>query len=197
MSILSKKAKRVGANSLSVVRGASGPILAERLVAKERKDRGWSLAFVFGLLAYSDKVDGDLARSADPSKWGPWLDQMADKTFALPQMYALAKTGEIKSYHWKIKLARDVGVTALRAFAHSNGSSTDAEELGKKKAAVEMLGLETAYLPITKDYPELTNAIFDVATMLNIASGLSYIRSFGKTALGSAEQEVAEPEFTS
>lgn len=196
MSEISKEAARLTANGLSVGRGLAGPALAQYFLITPPEQRTWKHAGVVAGLVATDKIDGYLGRYAEASKLGAWLDQMADKAFVLPPMIALAKNGEIEDHHWKIKLGRDVGVTALRSAVHMNGGSTSAETIGKIKASAEMTGLVMASSPLASEYPELTNRIFDTATTLNVVSGLQYMQSFGAFTIaairGEGQEEACE-----
>ena len=188
----SEKLARLGANGLSISRAAAGPWLAHELHKRPPEERDWALAGVVAGLTVSDMVDGRLGRYAGESKNGAWLDQMSDKAFALPPMIVLANNGEISPIHWKAKLGRDIGVTALRSAVHLNGGSTAAEQLGKMKAVAEMTGLVISASPLSESHPELANRVFEASTTLNVASGAQYMQAFGSFLLASARGEHQE-----
>lgn len=188
----SEKLARVGANGLSIGRAAAGPWLAYELHKRPPEERDWALAGVVAALVVSDTIDGRLGRYAGTSNNGAWLDQMSDKAFALPPMMVLANNGEISPLHWKAKLGRDIGVTALRSAVHLNGGGTAAEQLGKIKAAAEMTGLVIASSPLSESHPELANRVFEAGTTLNIVSGAQYMHAFGSFLLEAAHNEPSQ-----
>ncbi|MCA9342875.1 hypothetical protein KC950_02590 [Candidatus Saccharibacteria bacterium] len=192
MSEISKQVARVGANSLSIGRGVAGLWLAHELRTTQPKDRDWVMASKVASLVITDTIDGKMGRYANPSRLGSWLDQMSDKAFVLPPMITLANKGEIADYHWQVKLGRDIGVTALRSVVHLNGGSTAAETLGKMKATAEMTGLVVASSPLAIEYPELSNKVFESATILNLASGAQYMQAFGSFTLAALREQNQE-----
>lgn len=172
------------ANTLPVVRAVAAPVIAEKIRTTKPEDRTWKLAAAVALIAVTDFIDGKIARKIGPTKLGGWLDQTADKLFILPSLKALGDTGEISKNHFYIKVARDVGMTATRAVAEHYGHNTDAQKLGKYKAATEMATQLVAVSPLSQR-PALTEGLATAATTLSIVSavqyGVSYMRQQPQT----------------
>src|SRR5699024_9063245 len=94
------------ANLITVLRLVCSPLLLVMLV---KNPTSWSAAGLWTVLAFSDGVDGYLARRHGTTRSGAFLDPLADKVRVLGAMFALVAAGRF----WVLP----VGLIAVREFA--------------------------------------------------------------------------------
>ena len=176
------------ANALCYTRMIAGPLVGA-YIAKERNYRSWRLAGTIGALAITDAIDGKLARKAatiDPtvkSQRGAWLDQMADKVFTHAILGGItvnvARTSRSEAAFLAtnqiVQLGRDVVVTNIRKHAAEHNVPTNAQMLGKIKAAELLTSSILMTSPLADSAAGEATAVVGIAagTALSVASGIS------------------------
>jgi len=86
--------RRHAANLVTLLRVVLAPLFALAVVAAERGASGWIAAALFAIVAYSDTVDGRIARRfGTASTAGRALDHGADITFLLTALGTYAWIG--------------------------------------------------------------------------------------------------------
>lgn len=186
-------AARVGANALPIYRCYAG-YRTRQALGNEMQDpaaRTWAFAARVATDVATDKLDGILARYAGTTRWGGYLDQLADKLWFLTIAHQLAENGEIKNEAFTIPRARDVGVTAVRPIAQIFGLNSDARISGKMKLVTQAGAVVAACSPLAHEHPALIEGMFDVATGVSVLSGLETMQSY---ATQLAEQYGKSPE---
>lgn len=99
-------------------------------------------ALLYGASAITDFVDGYLAR-----KWnqitllGKFLDPLADKILVMATLVWMVPLGRIDAWLVVLLLARELSITGLRSVASSEGLVISARQLGKRKTALQMVGI--------------------------------------------------------
>lgn len=139
---------------------------------------GWGF-FVIGL---TDLLDGFLARRLKQvTVWGKFLDPLADKLLISSVLVVLVELERAPAWAVIIIIAREIGVTGLRAVAESQGFSLPSDMWGKLKNGIQLLA---AWLLIFY-YPggpawllNWGNYILWLATALTAYSGLAYFLRF-------------------
>ncbi len=126
-------------NKLSLVRIALIPVMAVLMYLPT-----WPMmllsAAVFGLAAFTDYLDGHIARRDGlVTDFGKFIDPVADKLLNLSAMIMLTRVTFLP--HWAVIciLARELAVDGLRMVAVGQGRVIAAGKLGKIKTVSQMV----------------------------------------------------------
>jgi CDP-diacylglycerol--glycerol-3-phosphate 3-phosphatidyltransferase len=143
----------------------------------------------FGLFVaatLTDLFDGYIARRYHMvTSLGKLLDPLADKLLVCAAMIMLIPPGRVPAWMAVIVVAREIGVTALRGVASSEGVIIAASKLGKAKTLILNIGVAALIL----HYPILGVPVHGVGMVFLAAgivltawSGLDYfLRFVGET----------------
>ena len=137
-------------------------------------------AIVFLVAAFSDFLDGYLARSRHlVTNFGKFLDPLADKMLVCTAMIALVAMGRLPALVPIIIICRDLLVDGLRSMAAEQGVVIAASYWGKAKTMsqiilVTLLLLES-YFPESGLYHGLCIALQIIAPALTVWSGADYL----------------------
>lgn len=127
-------------NSITIIRIILTPVVLVLLFS----GTFWGITsalLLFVLAAVSDWVDGKLARQLEvSSRFGQFLDPLADKVLVLGTFIALAWLEPAIVPWWAVALIalRDVGVTALRSWAEARGWTLQTLYIAKAKTAGQL-----------------------------------------------------------
>jgi CDP-diacylglycerol---glycerol-3-phosphate 3-phosphatidyltransferase len=120
-------------NQLTFLRILLTPVFLVFLLSSNSILRQWSLA-VFTLAAFTDWYDGWLARRwGYVTRWGAFLDPLADKVLTSAALLAYSYLGLISSWMVWIIVIRDAIITMLRSYAEYKGKPVDTSKLAKTK----------------------------------------------------------------
>ena len=139
-------------NKLSLLRVALIPVLVLCMYLP-----GWPMilisAAVFGAAAYTDYLDGHIARRDGLiTDFGKFIDPVADKLLNLSAMIMLTYVGLLPQWAVIVILARELAVDGLRMVAVGQGRVIAAGKLGKIKTVsqiVTIIWLMLTLQPIT------------------------------------------------
>ena len=125
-------------NKLSLLRVALIPVLVVCMYLP-----GWPMilvsAAVFGAAAYTDYLDGHIARRDNiVTDFGKFIDPVADKLLNLSAMIMLTYCGLLPQWAVIVILARELAVDGLRMVAVGQGRVIAAGKLGKIKTTVQI-----------------------------------------------------------
>lgn len=96
-------------------------------------------ALIFGLAAFTDWLDGFLARRRKQvTIWGQLMDPLADKLLITAAFISLVQMGTAPAWIVVIILSRELAITVLRSLAHTRGITIPASRLGKIKMVAEV-----------------------------------------------------------
>jgi len=96
-------------------------------------------ACVFGLGAFSDVLDGYIARSRQSvTTFGKVMDPVADKLLIAAALLALVSLNRVAAWVAMVIIAREFAVSALRMAAGQQGVVIPASRLGKLKTAAQL-----------------------------------------------------------
>lgn len=159
-------------------------------------------AIVFGLTACTDFIDGYIARSRNlVTNVGKFLDAIADKVLVSTAMVVILTmkdtffamfTGFENVIYMVVCvgicviLAREFLVSAFRQIAATKGFVMGAEKLGKYKTTFQLIALFLMIFAVdfTGVFALVTAwlglALFVVATVLTIISGISYVVKYNQ-----------------
>ena len=128
-------------NLLTLGRVAIIPLVIVLLDRGKPSDCLWA-AIVYSLAALTDLFDGYLARRLNVvSVLGKFLDPLADKLLVMAALVWMVPMGRIPEWAVVLLLAREISVTALRSIASSEGVVIAAGGGGKRKTALQMIGI--------------------------------------------------------
>lgn len=124
-------------NKITVGRILITPLIGWLILQDGLADR-WLAFITFVIAAFSDVVDGNLARDNDEiTKLGQMLDPIADKMLVLFTLIPLYWIGLLPMWLVLLVLAREVTITVFRRFALRRGQVIAASGWGKSKALVQ------------------------------------------------------------
>jgi CDP-diacylglycerol--glycerol-3-phosphate 3-phosphatidyltransferase len=104
---------------------------------------------VFLLAAWTDRIDGQLARSRGLiTSFGKMADPIADKALTGGAFVALSVLGELEWWITLLVLGRELGITLLRFFVIRHGVMP-ASRGGKLKTILQATALVMYVLPLT------------------------------------------------
>ena len=128
-------------NLLTFLRIVMIPLVILLLDRGGPRDCLWA-AGVYGLAAFTDLLDGWLARRRGlVSLLGKFLDPLADKLIVAAVLVWLVPMGRISAWVVVLLLSRELTITALRGIASSEGLVISAGSEGKLKTAFQMVGI--------------------------------------------------------
>ena len=96
-------------------------------------------AAIFGLAAFTDWLDGYLARRRrEVTVLGQLMDPLADKLLITAAFISLVQMGMASAWMVAVILGRELGITVLRSIAHARAVTIPSSPLGKIKMVVEV-----------------------------------------------------------
>jgi CDP-diacylglycerol--glycerol-3-phosphate 3-phosphatidyltransferase len=171
------------ANMLTGLRLVLVPVFLAALFVDHGRSVDWRLiAFgVFVLAAFTDRLDGELARRRGlVTAFGTVADPIADKALTGSALVALSVLGLVPWWATIVMMGREVGITLLR-FAVLRHGIIPASRGGKAKTLVQAFAIGSYVLPL----PELIGAdtlvawvrgtLLAVALLLTVVTGVDYV----------------------
>ncbi|GHD07331.1 CDP-diacylglycerol--glycerol-3-phosphate 3-phosphatidyltransferase [Zhihengliuella salsuginis] len=172
------------ANILTMLRIVMVPLFAWfyvlDVVGGQPQYEGWRWAAVamFALAMYTDKLDGDIARSRGLiTDFGKIADPIADKLLTGAALVLFSICGELSWWATGIILVREWGITAMR-FVVIRYSVMPASRGGKVKTVTQALAILLYLLPVTHMFDWLgiiAAIVMWAAVALTLVTGLDYI----------------------
>ena len=107
-------------------------------------DRNWVATLLFILFAFTDWLDGFLARRLhQTSKFGAFLDPVADKFLVCACVLVLVHLQRCNVFVALIIIGREIAISALREWMAQIGASKSVavHMLGKVKTTVQMIAI--------------------------------------------------------
>jgi len=186
-----RRPARIGspANLLGIARIAATPIvIALMLIAAP--GLGLVAALLFGLAAFTDFLDGWVARArGEVSPLGVFMDLTADKVLVAGVLVAMVEVGLLPTWMVATILVRELVIAGVRQMAAAETIVIAARPLGKAKTLTTMVGmgiLLLAYDASTGGPLAATGMgpgaellgfwVMAVATVLTVVSGWDYLR---------------------
>ena len=174
-----------------------------------KRDGIWA-AILYSLAAITDVLDGYLARRLNiVSVIGKFLDPLADKLMVMACLVWMVTLGRVPAWAVILLLSRELSITGLRAIASSEGFVIAAEETGKQKTALQMVGILCLIIGFpyrlhmlgmdlgVVDLVLVGRALIYVSLILSFASAAQYVALFAsavekKEAREDREEKEAE-----
>jgi CDP-diacylglycerol--glycerol-3-phosphate 3-phosphatidyltransferase len=133
------------------------------------------VTFAFGgLLAFSDGVDGWVARRHGTTSSGAFLDPLADKVIVLGALYALVANGTLWWVPVTIIAAREVAMSVYRSVMSRRGISIPARGSAKVKTLLQDLAIGLCLAPPLTTYRGLLSGMLWAATVMTVVTGVQY-----------------------
>jgi CDP-diacylglycerol--glycerol-3-phosphate 3-phosphatidyltransferase len=171
-------------NVLTMIRIALVPFFVWFLVADApglRSESGlwrWAAVLAFAVAIYTDKLDGDIARSRNlVTDFGKIADPIADKLLTGSALVMLSLLGELPWWATIVILVREWGITGLRFFVIRYGV-IPASRGGKLKTVVQTAAIFLYLLPLGAFAPWLAWVAFAVmmaAVAITVWTGVEYV----------------------
>ena len=99
-------------------------------------------AAIFGLAAFTDWLDGYVARRRQQvTQLGQLMDPLADKLLITAALISLVQMGMAPAWMVVVILGRELAITVLRSLAYARGASIPASRLGKVKMATQVVAI--------------------------------------------------------
>ena len=180
-------------NQLTVARLALTLVFVGVLSIDGLPHAGTIALAVFSIAAYTDLLDGQIARARNLiTNFGKLMDPLADKVLMCAGFVMLCEEGFIPAWIVVLILAREFLVTGLRLVASAEGIVLAAENLGKYKTTIQIIAVIYFLIVIAAKDPWLAwlNPVLEwrglgphalgqiliwIALILTLVSGLSYL----------------------
>lgn len=160
------------ANLITFCRLVLSPALLVMIV---EEPTSWAAAGFWTVLAFSDGIDGYLARRHGTTRSGAFLDPLADKVLVLGALFALVAAGRFWIVPVVLIAVREVAISIYRTQLGRQGLAVPARFSGKVKTVVQELAIAAALFPITGDYRTAAVVLLWVAVALTWVSGAQYL----------------------
>jgi CDP-diacylglycerol--glycerol-3-phosphate 3-phosphatidyltransferase len=179
LSLVGRSPWALLANSLTVSRIVATPLLT--MLILERNP--WWVTFWLGIaLAFTDFLDGRVARRAVPTRAGAFLDPLADKIVVLAAGYALVAIGRFSWIPITLIAARELAIMAYRSYWGRRGLAIPARQSAKYKTVIQGLALAAATCPPLEGAPWVADGLLWIAVAFTLYTGIQYALD-GRAAL--------------
>jgi CDP-diacylglycerol---glycerol-3-phosphate 3-phosphatidyltransferase len=159
-------------NLLTVVRILLVPVIVVALLS-ETPNADMLAAIVFAVAAFTDGLDGYIARSrGSVTTFGKLMDPLADKLLIIAPLVSLVSLGRIEAWVAMVIIAREFAVTALRMVAVEQGVVIPASIFGKAKTITQVAAI-FAVIAVSST-PLWVDLLVYVAVVTTVASGADY-----------------------
>lgn len=133
-------------NQLSIIRIVLTPLFVILFLSDKLIIRYFSL-MVFTIAVLTDWYDGYIARKYGIiSKWGKFLDPLADKVLVITSLVVLNRLNYIPNWIIWVIIIRDLIITSLRLYAIRTKKPVRTNFLGKVKTCGQLIVLYYIYL---------------------------------------------------
>jgi len=184
-------------NQLTLLRVILTPVFVALLLSDSSVHKQLSLV-VFVIAALTDWYDGWIARKLGYiSRWGKFLDPLADKILSSAALIAFASLGLVDGWMVWIIVVRDFLITGLRAYAEYRGQpvittkGAQAKTFGEFVVIYYILILYVArsvpavydrFGPTIDDlmHPQVLFGMMLLVTLSTVGTGVAYLFANGK-----------------
>jgi CDP-diacylglycerol--glycerol-3-phosphate 3-phosphatidyltransferase len=174
------------ANNITLARIFIVPLLIVIFLNSTSKTSSLIAALFFGLAAFTDWLDGYVARKQNIiTSLGKFLDPLADKVLVSITLIMLLSLDRVPAWMVVVIVAREVAVTGLRIAVAHEGIIIESSKLAKYKTAFQLVA--TGFLIIHYTYWSVNfhlvgMTILWIAMIITLWTGLIYfIKFFEKT----------------
>jgi len=130
------------ANNLTLARIFIVPLLMVIFLYSTSKTSSLIAALIFGLAAFTDWLDGYVARKQNIiTSLGKFLDPLADKILVCITLIMLLSLNRVPAWMVVVIVAREVAVTGLRIAVAREGIIIESSKLAKYKTAFQLFAI--------------------------------------------------------
>ena len=136
------------ANSLTLARIVLVPLLVVVLLTRFEAELMFGVprevigAAIFGIAAFTDWLDGYLARRRrQVTQLGQLMDPLADKLLITAALVSLVQMEMASAWMVAVILGRELAITVLRSLAYGRGVTIPASPLGKVKMVTQVIAI--------------------------------------------------------
>ena len=177
-------------NALTLLRILLVPVLVVALLDATPSAK-WLAAAVFAIAAFTDGLDGYLARSRrDETTFGKVMDPIADKLLIAAALISLVSLERLAAWVAMVIIAREFAVSGLRVAAGAQGVVIPASVLGKVKTVTQVVAI-LALIAARDTGDWWVQTLVYVAVAATVVSGADYFLNF-RRRIEEARQRVAE-----
>ena len=176
-------------NALTLFRILLVPVLVVALLDATPKAQ-WVAAAVFALAAFTDGLDGYLARSrSSETNFGKVMDPIADKLLVAAALISLVSLDRVAAWVAMVIIAREFAVSGLRIAAGAQGVVIPASRLGKLKTTTQIAAI-LALIAVNDTGDWWVQVLLYVAVATTVVSGANYFLNF-RRRIDEARERVA------
>ena len=174
-------------NALTLIRILLVPVLVVALTV-ETPGGSTIAAIVFAIAAFTDGLDGYIARSRQSvTTFGKVMDPVADKLMIAAALISLVSLERLAAWVAMVIIAREFAVSGLRIAAGQQGVVIPASGLGKVKTIVQVVAV-LALIAANDPNEAWVQALVYTMVAITVASGADYFLNF-RRRLEEAAQE--------
>ena len=160
-------------NVLTVVRILLVPVLVVALL-EETPNGSTIAAIVFAVAAFTDGLDGYIARSrGSVTTFGKVMDPVADKLLIAAALIALVSLDRLAAWVAMVIIAREFAVSGLRIYAGAQGVVIPASQLGRLKTVVQVVAV-LALIAASDHNAAWVQALVYASVLITVVSGVDY-----------------------
>jgi CDP-diacylglycerol--glycerol-3-phosphate 3-phosphatidyltransferase len=160
-------------NVLTVIRILLVPVLVVALLVNTAHGSVVA-AIVFALAAFTDGLDGYIARSRQSiTTFGKVMDPVADKLLIAAALISLVSLDKVAAWVAMVIIAREFAVSGLRIAAGQQGVVIPASMLGKVKTIVQV-GAVLALIAVDDTHVVWVQILVYAAVVVTVVSGADY-----------------------
>jgi CDP-diacylglycerol--glycerol-3-phosphate 3-phosphatidyltransferase len=160
-------------NVLTVLRILLVPVLVVALTTG-LKNGDTIAAVVFALAAFTDGLDGYIARSRKSiTTFGKVMDPIADKMLITAALIALVSLNRLAAWVAMVIIAREFAVSSLRVAAAQQGAIIPASILGKLKTVIQ-IGAVMALIAANDAHATWVEVLVGLMVAATVGSGVDY-----------------------
>ncbi|GHS93488.1 CDP-diacylglycerol--glycerol-3-phosphate 3-phosphatidyltransferase [Alphaproteobacteria bacterium] len=167
-------------NLLTFSRIALIPVLIFSFFLKEPWSTLCPLLLFMGA-SFTDFMDGYIARKFEQtSKFGAFLDPMADKLLVCVTLLMLAGTGSLRGVHLipaALILCREIVISGLREFLAATGQELQVSWLAQYKTCIQMLAISLLLGRLPGLITALGLIFLWISALLTAITGVAYIKA--------------------
>ena len=164
-------------NVLTLARILLVPVLVVALLV-ETPNGSLIAAVVFALAAFTDGLDGYIARSRDSvTSFGRVMDPIADKLLIVAALVSLVSLDRVAAWVAMVIIARELAVSGLRTVAAQDGVVIPASLLGKVKTIVQVAAV-MALIAAPDSGAAWVQALVVATVVITVVSGADYFLNF-------------------
>lgn len=181
---------RLTANLITLGRILLSPVLFVLiLAASDSAGTSWAVVAMGWVLGASDYYDGWVARSSgSESRWGAFLDPLADKVMILGACWCFVAVNRLFWVPVLIITVRELLVSAVRTRWARDGLSLPARQSAKLKTFMQGGALTVAALPSLENVDWAVSLAIWLAVAITVYSGWRYLADGRAGAIASADQ---------